>query len=498
MNERLIHAPDFGRFELPWFNVPARLSLPELAGRLVILDFWTFCCINCMQVLPTLRRVEDAYPDDVVVIGVHSSKFSAEREPEKVKAAIARYDIHHPVVHDPDMTIWRQYGVRAWPTLVFVSPDGYVIGHAPGEPDPDRLLDVVGQVVAAGKSDGSIRGAALDLALQPAPLGPLLFPGKAKILPMPNGERRWVLADAGHHQIVELDAAWRERARYGSGTAGLKDGGRADASFSAPQGLIADDDAIYVADTGNHAIRRIERKTGAVTTLAGNGRRGPRLTRPMPGRDAALASVWDLERRGDALYFANAGSHQIGVYDLKDGTIQPLAGTGGENIEDGRASDALLAQPSGLALSPDGTCLAFADSETSAIRLLDLDGIGPKVRTLIGTGLFDFGHRNGPLDQALLQHPLGVAWLDAKRLAVADSYNSAVRIIDLASGTIDDLDDGSFVCQDSLCVPLDEPAGVALGDDGRILVSDTNNHRVVAYDPSARTYRTIAGSLSPV
>jgi thiol-disulfide isomerase/thioredoxin len=493
----LVHAPDFGRFDLPWFNVATRLSLADLAGRLVILDFWTFCCINCMQVLPTLRRVEEVFPDDVVVIGVHSPKFEAEREPEKLKAAIARYDIRHPVVHDPKMIIWQHYGVRAWPTLVFVSPDGYVIGHAAGEPDPDRLHEVVGNVVAKGKTDGSIRSAALELELPPTPLGSLLFPGKLKPLPMANDEPRWGVADGGHHQIVELDTSWRERARYGSGKAGFEDGARDLARFNAPQGLIADDAAIFVADTGNHAIRRIDRKTGAVTTLAGNGRRGQRLTRTVPGRDAALASVWDLERRGTELYFANAGSHQIGLLDLGDGAVRPLAGTGGENIEDGRALDALLAQPSGLALAPDGRRLAFADSETSSIRLLDLSGATPVVRTLVGTGLFDFGHRNGKLDEALLQHPLGVAWLDNGRLAIADSYNGAVRVIDLAAGSIDDLDDGRFVCQDALCVPLDEPAGVAVDGRGRILVSDTNNHRIVAYDPATQSYQTIAGPAAP-
>lgn len=496
MTERIVHAPDFGRFDLPWFNVPSRLSLADLAGRLVILDFWTFCCINCMQVLPTLRRVEEAFPEDVVVIGVHSPKFAAERESDKLKAAIARYDIRHPVVHDPAMIIWQHYGVRAWPTLVFISPEGYVIGHAAGEPDPDRLLDVVGRVVAQGRTDGSLRGATLDLALQAAPLGPLRFPGKLKPLPMPSGAPHWVVADAGHHQIVELDAAWRERARHGSGEAGFVDGAGDAARFNAPQGLIADADAIFVADTGNHAIRRIDRKTGAVTTLAGTGRRGPRLTKALPGHDAALASVWDLEKRGDAVYFANAGTHQLGVLDLRAGTVHPLAGTGGENIEDGRALDALLAQPSGLALAPGGRRLAFADSETSAIRLLDLDRDGPVVRTLVGTGLFDFGHRNGPLDQALLQHPLGLAWLDDQRLAVADSYNGAVRVIDLEAGTIDDLDDGGFVCQDALCVPLDEPAGIAIDKRGRILVSDTNNHRIVAYDLPGRRYQTVAGAMA--
>lgn len=488
-----VRAPEIDRPGLEWFNVPKPLSLADLAGRLVILDFWTFCCINCVQVLPTLHRVEEAFPDDVVVIGVHSPKFAAERDPAKVSAAIARYDIRHPVVHDPEMSIWRQYAVRAWPTLVFVSPDGAVLGQASGEPDPDRLLEVVGRLITQGKADGTIRPEPLSLTLGATPIAPLLYPGKIKPLPDRSGSL-WIVADAGHHQIVVSDDDGVEIARYGSGEAGLVDGPSDEACFNAPQGLVGDEDAIYVADTGNHAIRRIDRASGEVTTLAGNGRRGPRLMQAMSAKDAILASVWDLELLGDQLIFANAGTHQLGVLDLGAMLLAPIAGTGGENISDGPAHEALLAQPSGLALHPSGRLLAFADSETSAVRILALDGDEPSVQTVIGTGLFDFGHRNGPLDEALLQHPLGLDWLDEQRLVVADSYNDRVRIIDLAKGQIDDLDEGDFVCEDEVCRPLGEPAGISVADDGRILVSDTNNHRIVVYRPSDRAYRTLIGS----
>ena len=124
----VVRAPDFDQPGLAWFNVAAPLSLAALRGKLVILDFWTFCCINCLHILPSLRRVEEAFPDEVVVIGVHSPKFAAEREAANVAAAIARYGIAHPVIHDPDFRLWREYAVRAWPTLIFVSPDGRVIG----------------------------------------------------------------------------------------------------------------------------------------------------------------------------------------------------------------------------------------------------------------------------------------------------------------------------------------------------------------------------------
>lgn len=491
----IVRAPEFPTEGMHWFNVARPLRLDGLRGKLVLLDFWTFCCINCIQVLPTLRRVEQAYPDDVVVIGVHSPKFAAERDPWNVERAIARYGIAHPVVHDPDMVLWQAYAVRAWPTLVFVSPDGRVIGQASGEPDPDQLLAAVARVLDEYRREGGLRPEPLDLAPADAGTpGRLRFPGKIK--PVPGSPRRWAVADAGHHQIVLLDEAGAEVARIGVGEPGFADGPAARARFDQPQGLVASAEAVFVADTGNHALRRIDLTSGAVTTLAGLGRRGGVLpAAPVPGRDTALASPWDLEIDGSRLYLANAGTHQLGVYDLAAGTVARLAGNGRENIVDGPAAQAQLAQPSGLALSPDRVTLYFADSETSSVRALDL-GTG-QVTTLVGQGLFSFGRVDGPFAAARLQHPLGVAAAGAGRVLVADSYNGAIRVLDLAARQAGDFDGGAFTCRDPVCLPLGEPAGVwAEGDPasgtGRVLVADTNNHRILAYDPAERSYRTWA------
>lgn len=489
--DAVLRAPEIARPGLEWFNTLRPLSLRDLRGKLVILDFWTYCCINCMHVLPSLRRVEEAFPDEVAVIGVHSPKFAAERDGRNLRQAIARYGIRHPVVNDPGMTLWRQYGVRAWPTLVFVSPEGRIIGQAPGEPDPDRLFEAVGEVVEAGRREGVLEPAPLPLDLPAANGGRLAFPGKIKPLADGAGAARWAVADAGHHQIVLFDDGGREVRRFGSGRPGFADGTSERASFDGPQGLVCGEGAIYVADTGNHAIRRIELPSGAVSTLAGTGRRGPVLSGAAPGVEAALASVWDLELSGARLLFANAGTHQLGEYDLEAGTVQALAGSGGEDIADGPAEQALLAQPSGLALSPDGERLAFADSETSSVRLVGLEG-ERRVETVVGAGLFDFGHVNGPLRAARLQHALGLAWLDRERLLVADSYNHALRLIDLDAGQVRDFDDGSFVCEDSLCLPLGEPAGVFAWNASRVLVSDTNNHRILEYRIAEKAYRTWA------
>lgn len=480
----ITRAPDFDRPDLTWFNVERPLMLSDLKGRLVVLDFWTFCCINCFHVQPTLKKLEESFPGELVVIGIHSPKFDHERDPGVVAQAIARYDITHPVVHDPQMRLWQDYGVRAWPTLVFISPDGYVIGQLGGEPHPDLLLQGIGDMARQFFARGELKPRPFAVKPLSDPGGALRFPGKIKPCPSAEGDKLWAVADSGHHQIVVLDDDGYEIQRYGNGEPGHRDGG-VEASFNAPEGLSCDQDFIYVADTRNHAIRRIDRATGETDTLAGLGYRGAVLRQPEPGSGAALASPWDLELQRGILYFANAGSHQIGAIDLDTGMVHPVAGTGGENIVDGAADDALLAQPSGLALAPEGENLYFVDSETSSVRSLCLQS--GRVDTLIGTGLFEFGHANGGLAQAQLQHPLGVTAVDG-RIYVADSYNSTIRIIDLATETVSDLN--GLSCGDVVCRPAAEPAGITADGPHRLLLSDTNNHRIVEYRLDLGSFRT--------
>jgi thiol-disulfide isomerase/thioredoxin len=471
----ITRAPDFDRDNLTWFNVAQPLTLADLRGRLVILDFWTFCCVNCAHAHPTLKRLEESFPGEVAIVGVHSPKFDHERDPSEVAHAIARYGITHPVVHDPDLTLWDDYAVRAWPTLVFISPDGFVIGQMSGEPHPDLLLQGLGDMARQFFARGELKPKPLPLSPLSDPGGAFRFPGKIKPCPSADGTKLWALADSGHNQIVVLDDDGAEIVRYGNGEAGCRDGG-VEASFNGPEGLACDDRFIYVADTRNHAIRRIDRHTGITATLAGLGYRGAILRQPEPALGTALASPWDLELAGGTLYFANAGSHQIGALDLADGMVRPVAGSGGEAIVDGDGDHAALAQPSGLSLEPGGAALFFADSETSAVRRLCLRS--GTVETLVGHGLFDFGHANGDCVQAKMQHPLGVAAVDGQ-LYVADSYNSAIRRISLGERRVTDVD--GLACVDQVCRPPSEPAGIAADGPARLLVSDTNNHRIVEY-----------------
>jgi thiol-disulfide isomerase/thioredoxin len=483
-----MNAPEIARPGLEWFNVPAPLPIASLRGRVVVLDFWTEGCINCIQIIPTLKRIEEQFPSEVVVIGVHSPKFLNEKNAASVKDAIQRYGIRHPIIHDPAMTIWRAYGVQAWPTLVVIGSDGEPVGAIPGEPDPDRLIAAIENLVRKYKDAGALKPTRLDLEIASEPAGGFLFPGKLK--PVPGAQKRWALADGGHNQVVLLDDAGTELARYGSGATGLQDGAQREASFNHPQGLIASADAIFVADTENHAVRRIDLASGDVTTLAGTSKRGMQLGSAAPGKTTALASPWDLELKGDQLFIANAGTHQIGVLDLKTGEVARLAGSGAEGLDDGRAASASMAQPSGLALSADGETLFLADCESSAIRAITLTR-DPQLMTIVGAGLFDFGWINGDFRKARLQHPLGVA-INGSRLLVADTYNSAIREIDLSKREVSDFDGGKFTCVDSICIPMREPAGVFADSAERILLVDTGNHRVDEYLPAAKTYHTWA------
>ncbi|MBS0590108.1 MAG: redoxin domain-containing protein [Proteobacteria bacterium] len=481
-------APEIALDGLQWFNVAKPLPIASLRGRVVILDFWTEGCINCIHIIPILRGIEQKYPEQVVVIGVHSPKFAEEKSVASLKDAIVRYELRHPIIHDPGMILWNAYDVQAWPTLVIVGADGNILGRIAGEPNAQTFTNAIGDLVARAGKAGELKPAKLALAPEPTPQGRFLFPGKLKAVP---GEaKQWVLADAGHNQIVLLDDAGRDVRRFGSGETGFRDGAASAASFNHPQGLIADDTAIFIADTGNHAIRRVDLKTGAVTTLAGIGKRGSLLpTTAQPGATTALASPWDLEKKGTQLFFANAGTHQIGVLDLADGKLRRFAGGGDEALRTGSPEEAAFAQPSGLSLAADGGTLYVADAESSAIRAIDLGN--DRTHTVVGAGLFDFGRVDGSFDRARLQHPLGVA-ADGTRVLVADTYNSRVRTLDLTHKTVSEFDGGKFTCTDPVCYPLREPAGIAVASADRILLVDTGNHRIEEFQPSSKTSHTWA------
>ncbi|MBH5133474.1 NHL domain-containing thioredoxin family protein [Streptomyces sp. HB-N217] len=444
-----------------WINTGDReLSLAALRGRIVVLDFWTFCCVNCLHALDELRELEETHRDSVVIVGVHSPKFAHETEHRAVLDAVERYGVEHPVLDDPERATWRQYAVRAWPTLAVIDPEGYVVAQYTGEGHAPAIQRLVEELETQHAAKGTLRrGDAPYVAPEPEPTT-LRFPGKA--VPLPSGT--FLVSDTTRHQLVELAEDGESPVRrVGSGRRGFTDGPAERAEFSEPQGLaLLGDGSVVVADTVNHALRRYEPVTGEVTTLAGTGRqRRPGEPARGAARAVSLSSPWDVALWNGRVWIAMAGVHQLWVYDPRDGSVTVTAGTGNEGLVDGPGPEAWFAQPSGLSATEDR--LWVADSETSALRWVELDGT---VRTAVGTGLFDFGLRDGPAARALLQHPLGVAALPDGSVVVADTYNHALRRYAPPTGEVS-----------TLASDLREPSdAVVVGDD--ILVVESARHRL--------------------
>lgn len=484
--------------DLEWLNTEKPLTLEQYKGKFVLLDFWTYCCINCMHVIPELRSLERKYPEELVVIGVHSAKFSNEKTTEQIRKAILRYEIEHPVVNDAEMAIWESYDVHSWPTLVLINPEGKVVGYQSGE-DNEALFDaILKHGVKYFAQKGTLKKSPLKLKLEKqAKETPLSFPGKIAVSPATGAgaaatPTRLIVSDSNHNRILLVGLDGRIAATIGSGATGRADGDFATASFDHPQGVTQVGQTIYVADTENHLIRAIDLTRKKVTTVLGTGAKATRFNVPGVGGDCAINSPWDVAAWDGKLYIAMAGFHQIWAADLKTWAAEPFIGTGRERIVDGPRKESALAQPSGI-VTVDGV-LYWADSETSSIRMAPIADDG-RVTTLIGKGLFDFGDVDGDSATARLQHPLGLTWVDGQ-LYVTDTYNDRIKKIDPrlrqstafagagSAGYADGAADGA---------ELNEPGGVcAIGST--LYVADTNNHRIRTVDLKTGAVGTIATS----
>jgi thiol-disulfide isomerase/thioredoxin len=429
-----------------WLNTGG--VAPDLRGKIVLLDFWTFCCVNCLHVLDELRPLEEEFADVLVVVGVHSPKFAHEGDPAAVEAAVERYGVHHPVLDDPSLTMWDAFAARAWPTLTVIDPEGYVVAQMAGEGHAHGLAVLIRSLV--DRFGDTLRRGDSPYVAPPAPTTSLRFPGK--VIAVPDG---FLVSDTAHGSVVLLDSSFAELRRF--------DG------FREPQGLAALPDEVaaeagyevVVADAAGHALHGLRLADGSVRRVAGTG--AQLRERVLPGSSAeALSTPWDVAWWDDRVAVAMAGTHQIWTFSPLTGELSVLAGTTNEGLRDGPVTDAFFAQPSGLAVS--GDVLWIADAETSAVRSLSLSAV-PQVSSVVGLGLFDFGFRDGPAGSALLQHPLGVAVLPDGSIAVADTYNGAIRRI--AHGQVTTLAQG-----------LAEPSDV-LVDGDTLVVVESAAHRLV-------------------
>ena len=469
-----IAAPDVdGATE--WFNVAAPISLAQLRGKVVLLDFWTYGCVNCMHVLRDLKVLEERFPDELVVIGVHSPKFPNERSSDNLKRVLVRYEIEHPVANDANHLIWRRYGAQAWPTRVIIDPAGNLVGTAMGEGNLEGFVSAIRTVIRVFDERQQIDRAPLPLDLERARHAdrPLLYPGKL----LADAGGRLLIADSNHNRIVVTTLTGALIETIGSGFQGDTDGIFQQARFNRPQGLALDTssggDVLYVADTGNDQVRAIDFQVRAVHTL-----------------DVAhLKSPWDLALKTGILIVAMAGPHQVWVIDLLNDQAYPYAGTGEEARRDGRVNEAAFAQPSGLALDQD--TLYVADAESNTIRVVSLPPRN-EVTTIAGGDLFEFGDQDGTGDVVRLQHPLGVAAHGGK-VFIADTYNHKIKVLDPPSGKVSTFAGTGapgHVDGPGTLAQFHEPGGISIARD-ILYVADTNNHAIRAIDLATAVVTTL-------
>jgi DNA-binding beta-propeller fold protein YncE len=486
--------PQQGRVRAPeltghrgWLNTDKPLSLAALKGKVVLLDFWTYGCINCIHIIPDLKRLEEKYARQLVVIGVHSAKFDNEKETDNIRRIILRYEIEHPVVNDADFAIWNSYGVNAWPTQVLIDPAGYVVGAVRGEGNYQVLDETIAKTVEEARQRGELNEQPLRLALERAKVGdlPLAFPGK--VLADEKSDCLFI-ADSNHNRIIitKLDGTLSET--IGTGIRGAVDGPFESSSFYRPQGMALDGDSLYVADTENHLIRRVDLQTRRVETIAGTGKQMEEYGLSGPARSVPLNSPWDLQLAGRTLYIAMAGPHQIWKLDLEKQEVSTFAGSGREARLDGALVRAGFAQPSGLAT--DGQRLFVADSESNIIRVIDLKAAAPTVETLVGGDLFDFGDLDGAGDDVRLQHPLGLTWLNGKVL-IADTYNHKIKQLDPQKREVRTLFGTGRPGQTDGAKPsFYEPGGISHAN-GKLYIADTNNHAIRVVDLQTKQAATL-------
>lgn len=517
--EQDLSVPEFPE-GLEWLNTEAPISVyKDLCGKVVVLDFFTYCCINCIHLLPDLHALEHAYSDKdgLLIVGVHSAKFPNEKVLDNIKSAVLRYNISHPVVNDADASLWQELEVSCWPTLVILGPRGNMLFSLIGEGHKDKLFLYTSITLKYYKDRGQIRDHKIGIKLykDSLPSSPLLFPGKVTVDQVTN---RLVIADTGHHRILVIWKNGQIQYSIGGPNPGRKDGMFSEATFNSPQGVAIMNNIIYVADTENHLIRKIDLQAEKVSTVAGIGIQGTDKEGGAEGEQQPISSPWDVTfgtsgsevQRDDILWIAMAGTHQIWALlldscklpkknELKKGTCLRFAGSGNEeNRNNAYPHKAGFAQPSGLSLASEEpwNCLFVADSESSTVRTISLkDGA---VKHLVGgerdpTNLFAFGDADGVGIKAKLQHPLGVAW-DNKRnlLYVADSYNHKIKIVDpktkscttlAGTGNTDNVTGSSFTES-----TFNEPGGLCIGENGQLLyVADTNNHQIKVMDLETKT-----------
>jgi DNA-binding beta-propeller fold protein YncE len=461
-NEFTINAPAAPEVnsQYGWLNTDRSYSLNDFRRKIVLLDFWTLGCINCQHIIPEIEKLQAKFSKELVVIGVHSAKFKSEKETRRIRSAISKFGIDHPVVNDADYTVWKAYGVEAWPTLVLISPDGKIAFKMEGENVYTQLDPQIEKLAKDYEGTINLEPFVFKLQEPPSPNTTLKFPSKL----IADGDGHIWLSDYGNDRIVKIDKTGRIIEVIGKGSKGFEDGNFSTATFNGPQGLALRNDSLWIADSRNNSIRMANLATKQVTTVAGNGKMGYYFNNDKWNEPVLPNSPWDLLVDSDYLYIADAGNHQVLRMDLKDNKVYRFAGTGLEGIKDNDLKTSTFSQPSGLAQKDH--LIYVADPEASAIRKIDLKN--KTVETIIGKGLFKFGDEDGDAGKALLQHCAGIT-ADDGNIYIADSYNGKIRILNTKTNLVS-----------TLLADLNEPNDVLIVGH-ELWITDTNSDQIIRF-----------------
>ncbi len=463
-------APEFPP-DLEWVNTGTPPTMEHLRGRVALVWFWSYDAVNCWNVIPDLRLLSEKYHDGLTVVGVHCPKYPEQCANESVLSAVNRHGLRHAVANDAQFRLWRAYGVTAWPSIALIDANGHLASLFAGDGRLDEIDARIGQLL----DDAALQDLRVyeptPPALRPEPRRALAFPGKVLV-----DDKFLYVADSGHQRILECTHDGRVRRSFGSGNRGHSDGNAMQACFDDPQGLARWGDGLYVADRGNHSVRRIDVGSGMVETVLGMGRAGRARPDQADARNVLLNSPVDVVVIGDALFVAVAGQNQIWRLDLAAGAVSVFAGNGELGLIDGIGADACFAQPSGLAAIKRH--MVVADAAASAVRWVGADG---SVQTIVGKGLYEFGNVSGSPGDVRLQNPLAVTTDGRRTIYVADSYNHSIKRIDRESG-------------DTQRVPithrLSEPQGLSLRGE-KLWIANTNRHEIVCVDLSTGEARRV-------
>lgn len=455
-----VNAPEINT-KYGWLNTDKALSLKDFKGKILLLDFWTFGCINCQHIIPDLKKLEKEYEKELVVIGVHSAKFESEKTNNNIRKAILKFGIEHPVVNDADYDVWESYGIKAWPTVVLISPDGKVVGQHAGEGIYKPVKQNIDLLIKQYGDKINREPVAFKLEKSKEANTFLKFPSK---MISDDSGHIW-FADSGNNRVLKINSEGKILDIIGKGNEGFENGDFAAATFYEPHGLALYGNTLYIADTKNNSIRKADLTTKKVETVAGDGEMGYYFFNDKWDTNVKPNSPWDLLIDGDVMYIANAGNHQILKMDLKTNQVNRFAGSGREALTNGTFKESAFNQPSGL--TKIGDILYVADSEASAVRAIDLKT--QAVTTPLGKGLFDFGDKDGDVDVALLQHCVGVTAKDGK-IYISDTYNGKIKTLDLKNERVS-----------TVVAGLNEPNDV-LFLENQMWISDTNNHQLLKVD----------------